>query len=281
MTKKLENIFNDCLERMAQGESIEDCLRSYPKEAAELEPLLRTVLDIEERALPVHPRPEFENQTRVRLGGAHLYARRQKQLKRSWTFVWQRGWAYALTAILVFLCASAGTAVASSNALPDNPLYQVKLATEQVRLVFAFSDADKADLHTQFAEHRVQEIAATASQGKTEQVAILTTKLASHLEEASYSIKKVEEVETGQFIELPGEATSESMQLKESARESASESIAVLESTLENTPEQTKPALQQAIDISIARYESLELEIDIKTKPSPAQPEQTPPSIRK
>jgi len=281
MAEKLENIFNDCLERMSQGESIENCLRDYPEAAAELEPLLRTALDIEGRALPVQPRPEFEKQTRVRLEGAQVYAKQQKRPKRAWSFVWQRGWAYALTAILVVLGAGAATAAAASNALPDSSLYPVKLAAEQVRLVFTTSDVSRANLHTQFAERRVEEIAAMARQGETEQVAILTTELASHLEQASYLIQKVEETEAEQFIELPGEASTEAEQLKESAKEITSEGIAVLENTLDNTPEQTKPALQQAIDISRDHYERLQLEIDTKTQPSPVQPEPTQPSIQK
>ena len=279
MPKKLENIFNDCLERMSQGESIENCLRDYPEAADELEPLLRTALDIKGRVLPVQPHPEFERQARARLQGAQIYAQQQKRTKSAWSFFWQRGWAYALTTILAVFGAGAATAAAASDALPDSNLYPVKLAAEQARLVFTLSDASRANLHTRFAERRVEEIAAMARQGETEQVAILTIKLNSHLEEASYLIEKV--AETEQFIELPSAAPTESEQLKESAKEIASESIAIMENTLDNTPEQTKPALQQAIDISKDHYEKLQMEIDTKTQPSPAQPEQTQPALRK
>ena len=60
MAKKLENIFNECLERILQGESLESCLASYPKEAAQLEPLLRTALGFSWRASSVQARPEFK-----------------------------------------------------------------------------------------------------------------------------------------------------------------------------------------------------------------------------
>ena len=281
MSKKLEKIFDDCLERMLQGESIESCLRDYPEEAAELKPLLRTTLDIEGRALPVRPHPKFEKQTRVRLEGAQVYARQQKQPKRAWTFAWQRGWAYALIAVLAVIGAGAATAAASTNALPDSSLYPVKLATEQVRLAFTFSEVGKANLHTRFAERRVEEITAMANQGNTEQVIILTTKLTSHLEEANYAIKQVEESEAAPPIELPSASSTQTAELRESAKESTAESIAVLENTLENTPEQTKPALQQAIDISKDNYEKLQMEIDAKTRPAPLQPEPTQPAIKK
>ena len=50
MGKKLEKIFNECIERMQMGESVEDCLRRYPMHTAELEPLLRTSLGLANRS---------------------------------------------------------------------------------------------------------------------------------------------------------------------------------------------------------------------------------------
>ncbi|MBL7208951.1 MAG: hypothetical protein ISS52_02510 [Dehalococcoidia bacterium] len=211
MGKKLDNIFNECLERILQGESIESCLESYPKEAAELEPLLRTALGFSWRASSVQARPEFKAQTRLRLKGAQLYAKQQRQPEGHGFFAWQRGWAFALTAVLVILFTGASTVAASSDALPDEPLYPVKLATEQTRLAFAFSDSSKARVHTRLAENRALEIAAMAHEGKTEQAAIVTERLAQHLEAANYAIQKVEttEVEAPRFTAVPEEAAPE------------------------------------------------------------------------
>jgi len=211
MGKKLDNIFNECVERVLQGESIESCLASYPKEAAELEPLLRTALGFSWRASSVQARPEFKAQARLRLKGAQLDARQHRRPEGRGFFAWQRGWAFALTAILVMLFTGASTVAASSDALPDEPLYPVKLATEQTRLVFAFSDSSKASVHTQLAENRALEIAAMAHEGKTEQAAIVTERLAQHLEAANYAIQKVEtaEVEAPRFTAVPEEAAPE------------------------------------------------------------------------
>ncbi|TRZ95070.1 MAG: hypothetical protein D4R82_02770 [Dehalococcoidia bacterium] len=208
MAKKLEKIFNECLERMLQGESIESCLRSYPKEASELEPLLRTALGFSWRASSLQPRPEFKAQTRFRLEGTQLYSKQQRQVEKPGFFAWRRGWAFALTAVLVILFTSAGTVAASSDALPDEPLYLVKLATEQARVSFTFSDGGKARIHTQLAENRALEIATMAREGKIEQAAIVTEKLAEHLEKANYAIQKVEirQIEASQFMTAPEEA---------------------------------------------------------------------------
>jgi hypothetical protein len=100
----------------------------------------------------------------------------------------------AVTAVLVLLLTGGSTVAASSNALPDEPLYPIKLATEQVRLTFAISEAQKAQVHTQLVETRAAEIEAMADQGKTEYAAIAAEKLANQLEQANLAMAKVESV---------------------------------------------------------------------------------------
>ena len=39
---ELENILDECLERLVKGETVEQCLQRYPEQAAQLELLLRT-----------------------------------------------------------------------------------------------------------------------------------------------------------------------------------------------------------------------------------------------
>jgi hypothetical protein len=281
MSKKLENVFNECVERMLRGESLRSCLESYPEEAVELESMLKTAFDIARKASPVQPHPEFKDLVQTRLEGAHLYARQRKQLKKTWIFVWKQGWVYALTIVLIILFAGVGTVAASSNALPDEPLYQVKLAAEQIRLVFTFTDAGRAKLYTQIAENRVQEIAAMAREGKTEQVNIVTQKLDNNLTEANHAIKRVRETEARESAATSSDRETE--RLKEFVEGSASESIAILENALENTPEQTQGALQQAIDVSRDHYGTMQLESDTETdtESMPVQPEQSDPSLRK
>ena len=65
--KELANIFDECLERiLTGGETIEQCLASYPERAAELEPLLQTVLTAKE-TLDIAPRPEFREKARYQI----------------------------------------------------------------------------------------------------------------------------------------------------------------------------------------------------------------------
>jgi hypothetical protein len=192
MARKLDDIFNECYERMRSGESLESCLNRYPKHAAELEQLLYTAFDIGRRVSYIQPRPEFKHWALVRLEGEQHYISQQRQPAKPGHFSWRQSWSVAVAAVLILLLTGGGTAIASSNALPDEPLYPVKLATEQVRLTFAVTDAQKAQVHTQLVETRAAEVEAMANEGKTEHAAITAARLAKQLEQANAAIEKVE-----------------------------------------------------------------------------------------
>jgi hypothetical protein len=192
MARKLEDIFDECYERIVQGESFESCLARYPEHAAELEPLLRTALGFTWRASSVKPRPAFKHWARARLEGAQHYAKKQRQVEKPGLFSWQRSWAVAVAVILVILLTGSGTVAASSDALPDETLYPVKLATEQVRVALTFSDEQKAEVHTQLAQTRATEIEIMSDEGKTEAAAVAAERLATQLEQANYLMAKVE-----------------------------------------------------------------------------------------
>ena len=145
-TKEFDNILNECLERvLTKGETIEQCLASYPAYAAELEPLLQTSL-VTKKALAIKPRPEFRERARHQFRSA-LQEMEQERERRFFLFNWQPRWATAIIAVLVLLLASGGTVAAAGNSMPDEPLYQVKLATEAVRLTLTPSALGKAELY--------------------------------------------------------------------------------------------------------------------------------------
>ena len=62
--REFNHTFDECLERLLTGgETIEQCLRSYPEQAEELEPLLKTALAAR-KASAIQPRPEFRDRAR-------------------------------------------------------------------------------------------------------------------------------------------------------------------------------------------------------------------------
>jgi len=184
MSKKIEEAFNECFERLLSGESLNSCLSSYPEYAAELDFMLRTAFDVKRKAFPVQPRPEFRYWSRIRMQGIQDADYKQPASSKINTYNIRRNLAISMAAILVFVLASSGTAAASSDAMPDQPLYEVKLAVEQVELTLTPSDTAKAELYANLAEKRAQEIATMASKGKTDKVLSTTTKMYYQLDQA-------------------------------------------------------------------------------------------------
>lgn len=167
MDRKLEQVFEECLERiLASGESLEQCLRTYPEQAEQLEPLLRAVLQAR-GALAQPARPEFRARLKARFVLAPRRAR-PRGLRLTWG--WQHRLATAGMAVLVAITFS-GTAIVAAERIPaDNPLYEAKLATEKVRLVLAGSDAQKVKLNANFVDRRVAELSSIAPEGDPEKV---------------------------------------------------------------------------------------------------------------
>ncbi len=272
MGRKLADIFNECYERLLQGESVESCLKRYPKEATKLEPLLKVASTLHTKAASIQARPEFKWQTGIRLEGAFLYNQRQKLAAVKASISLRRSWALALTIILAALIAGAGTAAASTQALPDEPLYPVKLATEQVRLSLAFSDIAKTELHARFAENRAWEIAQMVPQGESTNIVMVTERLDAHLEQAEEcalhtpTVKAPEEKALAP-TPVPAPAplvtsatapqSAKAAKLRTFLEYSAARNIATLEQALEQAPEEAKPGIRLAIEMTKKRYEKI------------------------
>jgi hypothetical protein len=175
---QLDNILDDCLEKLlVKGRSIEECLADYPEQADELKPLLQTAM-VTRKALVIEPRPEFRAKARYQL---HSALKEAASKKRRPSFAWQFRWATVVSTFLILLLAGGGIVAAASNSMPDNPLYQVKLATEQIQLSLTTSPLDKAKLYAKLADRRVTEIINMAQEGNVSLVELTTQRLDNHL----------------------------------------------------------------------------------------------------
>ena len=162
MSKDFDDILNICLDRITRdGDTIEHCLETYPEHAAELTPLLRAAHHVK-KASSAEPRPEFQQAAKARFMSA-LAAKQQsshdnKKKRSLQVWNWQQRWATVAAAIIAILLIGGGTVTASANSLPGDMLYSVKIATENVREFFTFSDEAKANLYIELAERRVTEV---------------------------------------------------------------------------------------------------------------------------
>ncbi len=271
----LDNILEDCLERLlVNGETVEQCLQSYPEQAAELEPLLLTALATKQ-ASAVSPRPEFRARARYQFRSA---LREAKSERNRPLFSWQPRWATVLIVALVLVLAGGGTVLAADGSMPDSPLYQVKLATEQVRLRLTRSDLGKAQLHAQLADKRVLEIARMAEKGKPDQLERATRRLDTSLsmivrlvaaEEARTRVllappasKALAPAEEASDRPIPAIKDMKRTELMAAIARYAQRHPEALRAALQRAPESAKPALRRAIAVSVAGYERVLRSLD-------------------
>jgi hypothetical protein len=174
---EFDNILDDCLERLVEGDTVEQCLEGYPGRAPELEPLLRTAQAAREAAA-IAPRAEFRARARYEFRSA-LHDEMSRKAKPR--FVLRRGWVTALMVVGILLVSGGGAALAADDSMPDSPLYSVKLATERVQMALTPSSLEKAQLCAKQADRRVSELIYLASKGDTQQVEAASERLDERL----------------------------------------------------------------------------------------------------
>lgn len=182
MAGRFEDILSDCTERLLQGESVDQCLQRYPEQARDLEPLLRVAAAARETAAAVEPRPDFKARTRYEVQSRLRAAGRKTAAGKSPVMGWIPRWAVAaVSVVFVLLLAGTTTVAASSDALPGDPLYPVKTATETVQMKLTFSQEGKARLQARLAERRAWEMARLAESGRTERLRTVAARFGDHL----------------------------------------------------------------------------------------------------
>ncbi len=266
MSKEFDNILDECLERLlVKGETIEQCLQGYPEQAVNLKPLLQTALATRQ-AVAIQPPVEFKARARYQFRSAlqEVASPRSRPF-----FGWLPRWATVVTIVLGVLLMGGGTIAAASYSMPDNLLYPVKLATEQVQLALTPSDIGKAKLCAKFADRRVAEIIYTANKGDAQRVEAATQRLDKRLAMLARLTSAPEVAEAPRMLEVPPpmqleEAESDQethgdgnnrAKLKKTVVNYAINHPAGLRATLKKAPESTKSALRRAIAVSEAGYE--------------------------
>lgn len=269
--KEFNNILDDCIERLlVKGETLQQCLERYPEHAAELEPLLQMALAANQ-AVSVQPDPDFRARARYEF---NVLLQQAKSKRRIPVLSWRPRWAVATVALLVVvLLTGGGTALAADQIMPGNPLYPVKLVTEQVGLTFTTSDIGKAELYATLADRRVAEIDYVISRGKHHWVEPTTERLNGHLAMmAGLRLGRGPETtpqkgqaareqmgREGDVVFVPGNGRA---RLRGLLGRFSVNHPTKLQSLLERAPESARPALQRAIEMSNASYGQVLKDLD-------------------
>jgi hypothetical protein len=157
----LESALNHCIDQLARGSSVEDCLRLYPHFASELRPMLEAGLLARRAQYNALEVSAAQNRARSRVVAA-MMGQRAASSQRPSSLAWQR-LAAAFVVLLVVMLTLVGV---SAGGLPGDPLYPLKRLTENVQLLFG----DDTVLRQQFAQRRVDEINMLLAQGREAEV---------------------------------------------------------------------------------------------------------------
>jgi len=258
MIRNEAEIFDSCLQRVLEGANIDDCLKAYPGQAKELEPLLRTCLALSNTSLRIHPDHQFKTVVR-----SHLQIKaeemRRKENKVAWFFSCYKRLTIAMASVMVVFIVGGGVLLASASALPDESLYPAKLVGEQLRLAVAFSEIDRAKVHVQFAERRAGEMVEMALQGERDMVSTLTIQIAAHIDNVTKVWESPAIMEETAKVFAPAELSKSAairatdndentVDLERILGQSREDTLYVLQAALYTAPDDLKPILERAIE---------------------------------
>ncbi|MEE9202936.1 MAG: DUF5667 domain-containing protein [Dehalococcoidia bacterium] len=189
MRHRIEDILDECLGLIAQGQTVEECLSRYPEQAAELEPLLRTAAVMRQQAL-ASPIPSPVARAAGRQVLLTALADRQERRRR---FFPLRGWSVAMASLVVALFLGTGTVLASFQAVPEETLYPVKRTVERVQLALSPSPESHARTLVRHSDNRLKEIEALEKKGKVAVAEKLRERLKAQLQKAADLVITVEQ----------------------------------------------------------------------------------------
>lgn len=186
MSAAVDDVLNECIERLAAGETVQECVARYPDYAADLEPLLQTSAIAVRAAASIAYRPDAKRRSLYKLTAA-LDDRARAGRSRRFGFL--TGWKSKLTrtaAIVLSVGVLAtgtafGAARAAQDSVPGDPLYAVKTFREDISLRIPKSDMARAKEHAHLATVRTDEIAALIDRGRFEQANALVVRVTYHL----------------------------------------------------------------------------------------------------
>jgi hypothetical protein len=176
-----DSILDDCLARMAAGETVDACLREYPRQAAALRPLLDVAVRL--RVLPsLQPRADavragqqrmlaaLREQRLARDGSISPLSRNKEQVRAF--FIPKEGMQtrhvlrFAAAMVLVLLVGTNLAVVSSAGTIPGDPLYGLKRTWEEARLTLTIRERDREQFQQQLVERRQEEVHEMVQQGR-------------------------------------------------------------------------------------------------------------------
>ncbi len=153
MEKRIEEIFDLCLEKMKQGVSVDEIVSQYPDHGEPLREMLNMASAIKKLPVPAAPFPAVENCKKK------VYTRVMAlQLKPERPFFFLPRPLLTGVATAALLLIFTGTAFLSQASLPGDPLYKIKLFCECMCCRFSAGSDGKIMVHCSCSERRLKEL---------------------------------------------------------------------------------------------------------------------------
>lgn len=201
---RFDNILNDCLERLAAGESVAGCLARYPEHADELAPLLLLGQATTRVSRVSIPSSTGRARGKARMQAALAEGRQRRGRRLEFPRVYWRSVstpiAAAFAIVFLTIVAAGGTTVASADSIPGEALYPVKSMRENVEERIARTDEHKAQVHAKLARERGREMRELIVRGRIHEAEVVAFRLHRHLNE---SATRMGVVVSAHFIEMP------------------------------------------------------------------------------
>jgi hypothetical protein len=204
---EFEQIFDICLEQIQSGQkSIDSAIAQYPGMEAELRLRLEALLWLDGRKNSLDPRPGFVDASRSRLisqihqeiaAGVVLdaepemgwFARVMAGLFKRKRYAFQLALVVLLLACVVL--GGAGVAYSAQSALPGDRTYPVKIVLEQAELATTTDPAERAHLHAEFAQTRLDEAQDLVMEGRYAYVPDTVDRYEYHVNQAVRSLHQL------------------------------------------------------------------------------------------
>lgn len=171
MSDRLITAFDDAVQALEAGASLEAVLARYPELAEDLRPMLQAVQAARPAAPLRVPQQSEAASLKKLLGRARDLRQTERRARTGW-----RGWTLALRLgglAVVLAMSGLGVISASAGSLPGEALYGVKRVVETAQLALAFSPAARAELEQQFDARRLTEARAVVAAGRAAPVTFI------------------------------------------------------------------------------------------------------------
>ena len=168
----IEELFEECVKRIAAGADLEEVLAEFPVQAEKLRPMLQAVWSLQQFSAEIKPPYSAQLLSRAQFltTAAGMESATQKRGFRFNLFHLRLA---ASSAILISILAAVlllGTGFASADALPGDIFYPVKIMVEQMQINLVQDPPARLQMENVYDDRRQAEVARLTKMQRVEQV---------------------------------------------------------------------------------------------------------------